>query len=81
MSTTRLATTKMAAVSSTTPWMMGRSLVSMALQHERAQARDREDLLDDDRSSEQVGELDAEDRHGRREGVLQGQPADDLALG
>src|SRR6185436_11927268 len=45
-----------------------------------ADAGDREDLLDDDRTAEQLADLDAEERHDDDQPVLQDVPPDDESV-
>ena len=75
MSTTMLATTMNAAPIRTVAEMMGRSLVPIACRRGQADPLDVEDPLGEDRAGEQVGELEAEDRHHgddrRPQGVLE----------
>ena len=69
--------TNAVAVTSTTPWMTGRSFSLIAGEDVLADAGQREDLLDDQRAAQQVPELDADDGDRGAQRVLQGVLADD----
>ena len=73
----RLTTTTMTAVTITTPMTTGMSPVARGLHGELADAREGEDLLDDDGAAEEADELHGEHGEGGPAGVAQHVLVDD----
>ena len=81
MSTTRFMNATAVAVQTTTPSTVGRSWVDRARDREPAEALDVEDGLGDDRAADEQRDVEAEDRHDRRQARAQPVLEDHLALG
>ena len=70
-STIRLKKTMQSVANTTTPWTVGRSKLSVALDREPPEAGEPEDRLGEDRAAEPDRDVHAEHRHDRQQRVAE----------